>query len=105
MRVKLETKKKLLKVMTVNNTNVVLSLDYYKYVGLVPQNYTRWMKDTVFMVGEKGKDYWPTPYNIECKGYETRLRYFFTVDFAIKLCYVVRRNEAMQLKEFLMENK
>jgi hypothetical protein len=87
---------------------VVESYEFYRYIGLAPANYTRWMKDTALSVGERSIDYFPTPYNIECKTLFSdrkidRLRYYFSIEFAISLCRFARRNESMQLIEFLRE--
>lgn len=109
MRVKLEQNRAVLKVQIVKDKKVVRSHDFYKYVNLYRYNYPRWMNDTVFPLGERGRDYFPAPDNIERKGafgrIKNRVRYYFSIDFAISLCHVVRTKESMQLKEFLLGEK
>lgn len=109
MRAKLDQVKIKVKIQTVEGVKVVNSIDLYKASGLKKQNYTRWMMYTVFPLGNLGTDYFPAPDNIERKAISVfikhKLRYYLEIEFAMILCAVIRRKEAIQLKEFLKTNK
>lgn len=103
MRTKLKTVK--INIQTVDGKRVVKSFDFYKTTGLLRNNYTRWMTETALSIGEPGEDFFPCPGNIERKEISVfikyRIRYYFSVPFAIILCGVARRKEAMQLMAYL----
>lgn len=109
MRVKVQQVKLKVKIQTIEGVKVVNSFELYKASGLVPQNYTRWMLYTVFPLGSMGIDYFPATDNIERKSISQfikhKLRYHLEIEFAMILCAVIRRKEAIQIKEFLKANK
>lgn len=100
-----------IEICTVNNRKVVRSFDFYRVTGLRNMNYTRWITCTVLEIGEPEKDYFPAPGNIadrilgRKRDRYGKLRYYFDIDFAIALCLVVKRKEALSLRKFLTENR
>jgi hypothetical protein len=92
-------------ICTVDNRKMVRSIEFYRATGLLRNNYTRWMNETALTIGEAGTDYIPCPGNIERKEISRfinyRIRYYFSIDFAIILCGVARRKEAILLMHFL----
>lgn len=67
------------------------------------------MMETVLLIGEPGKDFFPCPENVEGRTIRFRLRYYFDLDFAISLCVNVKGARARDLrqflKQFLIENR
>jgi phage anti-repressor protein len=97
---------KAIKIYTVKNKRVVRSFDFYRATGLKMTNYTRWLTQTVMDIGVIDEDYFPSDENVAGRTIRFRLRYYFEIEFAIALCLVVKRKEAaIQLRKFLIENK
>lgn len=104
---------KTIQILSVEGKKVVKSFDLYRVAGLRRCNYTRWITDTVLTIGEPNKDYFPTPDNIADKYFKNlrrdrkrdRIRFYFDIEFAISLCLVAKRKEALILRQFLIENR
>jgi phage anti-repressor protein len=96
---------KALETYQIGDKKMVHSFAFYRAVGLKRCNYTRWLNRTVFEIGVPGEDYVPAKENVAGRTVRFRLRYYFTIDFAIALCLVVKRKEALALRQLLIKNK
>lgn len=89
----------------VGGKTVVNSFEFYKELGLRRQHYTRWIMENVYLIGVQPDDYFPTEDNMPGRTMRYRFRFYFTIDFAIGLCMMARRKEALELRRFLIANK
>jgi hypothetical protein len=96
---------KAIRIYTLGDKKMVHSFEFYKATCLKRQNYTRWLMETVFEIGKLEKDIFPASENVAGRTIRFRLRYYFDLEFAIGLCLVAKRKEALQLREFLINNK
>jgi phage anti-repressor protein len=99
-----------IEILSINNRKVVRSFQFYKVTGLKARNYTRWLTSTALELGQPDKDYFPAPGNIADRLLRRRdkygkMRYYFDIEFAIALCLVAKRKEALALRDFLIGNK
>jgi phage anti-repressor protein len=90
-------------LITVGRKKMIDSFELYGTSGMLRNNYTRWMLDTVLPLGCVHKDYTPAPGNRRKK--VKKIRYYFKIDFAIALCLVMRRKRSMEIRNFLMASK
>lgn len=99
------TKRKIT-ILNVGGKQMIDSLELYKTSGLLKQNYTRWMKNTVLSLGCIHKDYVPAPNNVKKRiNTKNRLRYYLKIDFAISICLAIRRNKSIEIRNYLIASK
>ncbi len=82
----------------------VRSYEFYRATGLHKNEYTRWILG-VFRLGVPGTDYFPAPENVQGRTLVYRLRFYFGIDFSIGLCLMIKRREALALRQALTEKK
>jgi hypothetical protein len=99
----LKNKVKSLEIIEFGGKKTVKSLVFYKATGLRRENYTRWLTETVLLIGRPGVDYFAAPENVAGRTIRFRLRYYFELEFAIGICLVVKRKEALAMREFLID--
>lgn len=66
--------------------------------------YTNWVIG-VLQLGNAGVDYFPAPENIQGRTLRYRLRFYFGIDFAIGLCLMAKRREALLVREGLTQKR
>lgn len=94
-----------LKIYSLNDKKYILSIEFYRTVGLRMCNYTRWVISAL-EVGKPGIDYFPSPENVQGRTIRFRLRYFFEIDFSIGLCLTIKYSKkASELRQFLVSKK
>jgi phage anti-repressor protein len=94
-------KKRGITIHRIGGKNMVNSFELYKTAGMRGNNYTRWMKKTVFALGCSKKDYLPAPNNK--RSGRKKLRYYFKINFAISLCLAMRRKKSIEIRNFLLQ--
>jgi hypothetical protein len=96
---------KAIRIYTLGEKKMVHSFEFYRATCLKRQNYTRWLVETVFEIGKMDEDIFPASENVAGRTIRYRLRYYFDIEFAIGLCLVAKRKEALLLRQFLIDNK
>lgn len=91
---------KKIQIYKVEGKKVVSSYSLYRIAGLTRQNYTRWLKEVVLIIGVLDEEYFPAKGSVPW-----RLRYYFTIDFAAALCLVAKRKEALELRRYLINQR
>lgn len=93
------------KIHSIEGAKMVHSFEFYKATGLKRCNYTRWTMECVLNCGVPGRDYIPAPENVTGRTVRFRLRYYLEIDFAIALSIFIKRKEALQVRDHLLEAK
>jgi len=96
---------KAISIYTLEGKKMVHSFEFYKALCLRSNNYTRWIRETVFEIGKENVEFFPASENVAGRTIRFRLRYYFDLEFAIGLCLVAKRKEALQLRQFLIDSK
>lgn len=94
-----------IKVFLIGTKKYIHSLDFYLTIGLANNNYTQWLIKLLHELGRPGIDYMPTSENQQGRTIRFRLRYYLEIDFAIGLCLVAKRKQALRLREHLIDKK
>ncbi len=93
-----------IKIYSLEGKKYVKSLEFYTTTGLARTNYTTWLI-SVFKLGKAGIDYFPAPENVQGKTLRYRLRFYLGIDFSIGLCLMIKRREALALRQTLTDKK